>query len=103
MALLSENVPTFQYYPWTILKRDMGAVTSASGIVFEMLNDIADNLNFTYTVVTPPDNEFGVRKKGSNEYNGMMGQLIGRTLYDVRSVTQIGCVRLILILRPKSN
>ena len=85
----------------------MGAVTSASGIVFEMLNDIADNLNFTYTVVTPPDNEFGVRKKGSNEYNGMMGQLIGRTLYDVRSVTHKddmrGCVRLILILRPKSN
>ena len=59
----------------------MGAVTSASGIVFEMLNDIADNLNFTYTVVTPPDNEFGVRKKGSNEYNGMMGQLIGKDAY----------------------
>ena len=89
MAYLSENVPTFQYYPWTILKRDMGAVTSASGIVFEMLNDIADNLNFTYTVVTPPDNEFGVRKKGSNEYNGMMGQLIGEDTYMTSALSPI--------------
>ena len=59
----------------------MGDVTSSSGIVFEMLDGIASNLNFSYTVITPADNDFGVRRKGSNEYTGMMGQLISQDAF----------------------
>ena len=59
----------------------MGDVISSTGIVFEMLDEIGANLNFSYTVVPPADNEFGVRKKGSNEYTGMMGQLINQDAF----------------------
>ena len=86
MQLGVKKVPffndSFQYYPWTMLRKDsMGDVTSSTGIVFEMLDDIATNLNFSYSVISPPDNAFGVRKKGSNEYTGMMGQLISQDAF----------------------
>ena len=68
-----------QYAPWTILKKDsMGDVVQASGLVFEMLNEIASTLNFTYSVLPPDEGDFGFKKKGSNEYDGMVGQLINQ-------------------------
>ena len=69
----------FQYFPWTILEKDHGGdVVSSSGLVFAMLDEIASTLNFTYTVLPPDDNSFGFKKKGSNEYDGMVGQLINQ-------------------------
>ena len=47
-----------------------------AGLVFAMLDEIASTLNFTYAVSPPDDNSFGFKKKGSNEYDGMVGQLI---------------------------
>ena len=68
---------SFQYDPWTILTtNNVGDVTKASGLVFAMLNEIGKTLNFSYVVVPPADNSFGVKKPGSNEFSGMTGQLI---------------------------
>ena len=64
------------------MKKDsMGEVISSTGICFDMLNMIASKLNFSYSVAPPTDNEFGIRKKGSNEYTGMMGQLISQEAF----------------------
>ena len=59
----------------------MGEVISYKGIVFDMLDVLAMKLNFSYSVVSPTDNEYGIRKKGSNEYTGMMGQLINQEAF----------------------
>ena len=71
-----------QYFPWTILEKDSaGAVVSSSGLVFAMLDEIASSLNFSYSVVPPADNSFGFKKKGTNEYDGMVGQLINKDVF----------------------
>merc|ERR1712117_958767 len=73
------TITSIEYAPWTILKKDsMGDVVQASGLVFEMLNEIASTLNFTYSVLPPDEGDFGFKKKGSNEYDGMVGQLINQ-------------------------
>jgi ionotropic glutamate receptor len=46
-----------------------------------MLDEIAERLNFTYIVVPPQDNAFGVKKSGSNEFTGMVGQLIRQEVF----------------------
>jgi len=76
------TITSIQYYPWTILEKDsMGDVVSTSGLVFAMLDEIASTLNFTYSVLPPDDNSFGFKKKGSNEYDGMVGQLINQDVF----------------------
>ena len=59
----------------------MGEVISSKGIVFKMLDVLAMKLNFSYSVVSPTDNDFGIRKKESSEFTGMMGQLINQDAF----------------------
>ena len=71
-----------QYFPWTILEENSaGDVVSSSGLVFAMLDEIASTLNFSYSVLPPDDNSFGFKKKDTNEYDGMVGQLINRDVF----------------------
>ena len=59
----------------------MGDVVKTSGLVFSLLDEIASTLNFSYSVLPPDDNSFGFKKSGSNEYDGMIGQLINQEVF----------------------
>ena len=90
----------FQDFPWTILEEDDSGMIKTSGLVFAMLDEIASALNFSYSVVPPEDNSMGFRKKvlicsifdmlnnycsitlkGTNEFDGMIGQLINQEVF----------------------
>lgn len=69
------TVSAVDYPPWNILKRDgSGKVVEASGLIFSMLNEIGRRLNYTYKVVSPSDESFGI-KQSNGQWNGIVGQL----------------------------
>ncbi len=48
-----------------------GEVTNTSGIVFLLLQEMAEKLNFTYVVVQPKDGEFGVKVRNKKRGSGI--------------------------------
>ncbi len=49
-------------------------ITNTSGLVFMMMDELAEKLNFSYVVVPPKDGVFGVRT--SSGWTGMMKQIV---------------------------
>ena len=48
-----------QHPPWSILKKDKhGEIVEATGVVFEVLDQISYKLNFTYNVREPEDGSY---------------------------------------------
>ena len=61
LALLTEPKNNFllKHPPWTILQKDSkGEIVEASGVVFEVLDQISYKLNFTYNVREPEDGSY---------------------------------------------
>ena len=57
--ILKQNNFLFKHPPWTILKKDKkGEIVEATGVVFEVLDQISYKLNFTYNVREPEDGSY---------------------------------------------
>ncbi|ELU17082.1 hypothetical protein CAPTEDRAFT_194620 [Capitella teleta] len=67
------RVTAVQRFPFTI-KYGEG---NWSGLCFEIIDELARVLNFSYIVIEPPeqDRHFGIVVNGSNSFNGMIGML----------------------------
>ncbi|XP_076061279.1 ionotropic receptor 93a-like [Oratosquilla oratoria] len=65
-------VTSVHYPPWQIFMKDkIGRVVAYKGLMFEVLDELASRLNFTYVVMTPPDGKWGT-KDSSGNWNGMI-------------------------------
>ncbi|XP_034244940.1 ionotropic receptor 93a [Thrips palmi] len=56
------NLPLLSFHnpPWQIIvSNSTGHVTAYKGLVFEIVNELAKNLNFTYTVMFPHPTDYG--------------------------------------------
>lgn len=53
---------------------------SHKGLVFAMLDEIKNKMNFSYVIDVPSDNSFGIKEGGS--FNGVIGTF-SSTLADV--------------------
>ncbi|XP_042864338.1 ionotropic receptor 93a-like [Penaeus japonicus] len=70
-------VTSVHYPPWQIFEKDSaGRVVKYSGLMFEVLNELASKLNFTYVVRTPPDGKWGAKENG--EWNGMVRMIMDK-------------------------
>ncbi|CAD5116620.1 DgyrCDS5493 [Dimorphilus gyrociliatus] len=56
-------------------KTVIGNLTIWEGLTFDILNQLAQDLNFTYDVIEPADGNWGI-DIGNGSWNGMMGQVI---------------------------
>ena len=54
-----------------------GFVVDAKGLLFDILQELAKNLNFTTTMTTPKDGQWG-SKTDKEEYTGLIGDLVHR-------------------------
>ena len=64
------NVPS-QYPPWTNLTKDSsGDIIESTGVIFALMNVLAEKLNFTYTVMEPESGRYGVKVNG--RWDGMV-------------------------------
>ena len=64
-----------QYPPWTTFVRDEnGKFLKYSGVIFEVLSQISQKLNFTYSVHEPADGLYG-NEQSDGSYNGMIKQV----------------------------
>ncbi|KAK6192730.1 hypothetical protein SNE40_004154 [Patella caerulea] len=60
--------------PYDLLKKEVINGSSVySGWVFDLLKDMAADLNFTYQIMEPEDGEWGVRSAGNTTWNGLIG------------------------------
>ncbi|XP_069166158.1 probable glutamate receptor [Procambarus clarkii] len=60
------------WVPWVMFQDDQVGTPHSSGILIDFLNILASKLNFTYSVIRPPDGEWGrVLPNGST--TGMIG------------------------------
>ena len=66
-----------QYPPWHAIDYDQfGNVVNASGLVFAMLDEMGQLLNFTYKVVTPRAGDRGFGTLSSDQqFNGVIGMI----------------------------
>ncbi|CAL4102797.1 unnamed protein product, partial [Meganyctiphanes norvegica] len=65
-------VTSVHFPPWQIFVKDkFGRVVGYQGLKFEVLNELAAKLNFTYVVRPPPDGKWGARDENGN-WNGMI-------------------------------
>ena len=58
----------------SLIKNGDGALQLRNGIFVEVFKELSHRLNFSFTVVNPPDGEWGVLK-GDGTWSGMVGQL----------------------------
>ncbi|XP_069170054.1 ionotropic receptor 93a isoform X2 [Procambarus clarkii] len=65
-------VTSVHFPPWQVFVKDRsGQVAHYEGLIFEVLNQLASKLNFSYVVRVPADNQWGVADKNGN-WNGMV-------------------------------
>ena len=57
-----------------IATSEEGDLLLAGGIFADIFQELSRSLNFFYTVITPPDGEWG-RVKSDGTWSGMVGQL----------------------------
>ena len=86
------SVTTYGALPYVSrTQNENGEIHLDNGTFVEIFNELSELLNFSYTVTTPPDGEWG-SKKDDGTWSGMVGQLetkivdIGRLNYYFRSV-----------------
>ncbi|XP_069953211.1 ionotropic receptor 93a-like isoform X1 [Cherax quadricarinatus] len=69
-------VTSVEYPPWQIFVTDSkGGVIRYEGLIFEVLNQLAVKLNFSYVVLVPPDKQWGVMGNTGN-WNGMIKMIM---------------------------
>ncbi|XP_047486802.1 LOW QUALITY PROTEIN: ionotropic receptor 93a-like [Penaeus chinensis] len=70
-------VTSVHYPPWQIFEKDnSGRVVGYSGLMFEVLNELASKLNFTYVVRPPSDGKWGAKENG--QWNGMVKMIMDK-------------------------
>ena len=57
-----------------LTQNDNGEFHLHNGMFVEVFKELSDLLNFTYTVTTPPDGQWGALKEDGT-WSGMVGQL----------------------------
>jgi len=68
-------IGSVHYPPWQVLKKDRkGKIIGTSGIIFEILDQISYQMNFSYIVREPADGQWGIQTGG--QWSGMINQLI---------------------------
>ena len=72
ITLSVTSQPSMPYV--SLIKNGDGALQLRNGIFVEVFKELSHRLNFSYTVVNPPDGEWGVLK-GDGTWSGMVGQL----------------------------
>ncbi|XP_068230877.1 ionotropic receptor 93a-like [Palaemon carinicauda] len=71
-------VASVDYPPWQIFQKDSsGRVVGYTGLMFEVINQLAAKLNFTYVVRTPPDGQWGI-DTGNGNWNGMIRMIMDK-------------------------
>ncbi|XP_069953215.1 ionotropic receptor 93a-like isoform X3 [Cherax quadricarinatus] len=72
----STIITAIKYPPWQIFVTDSkGGVIRYEGLIFEVLNQLAVKLNFSYVVLVPPDKQWGVMGNTGN-WNGMIKMIM---------------------------
>ena len=71
------KVQTLVETPYTISLdlNDQTAKYEVTGSFPDLLNSLANTMNFTYTIGPPPDNKWGGQQKDGS-WNGMMDQVV---------------------------
>ncbi|CAD5116451.1 DgyrCDS5337 [Dimorphilus gyrociliatus] len=70
------RVATLHYPPFVKRQLDSnGNILSYTGMCIEMLDALANRLNFTYDLMEPADKTFGIEVNESGEWNGLIGLL----------------------------
>nr|AGJ51190.1 olfactory ionotropic receptor IR93a [Panulirus argus] len=65
-------VTSVDFPPWQVFEEDDdGRVVGYKGLMFEVLNELASKLNFSYVVRPPADGQWGVMDSSGN-WNGMV-------------------------------
>ena len=62
-----------------LTKNENGEFLLYNGMFVEVFKELSKLLNFTYTVTTPTDGQWGVRKDDGT-WSGMVGQLETKTV-----------------------
>ncbi|XP_050405931.1 glutamate receptor ionotropic, kainate 3 [Patella vulgata] len=65
-------VSTMEWWPF-IIKERRGNKTTYSGICYDLLKELSTSLNFSFQLIEPPDQEWGIMKDG--RWTGLIGQL----------------------------
>ncbi|XP_037067958.1 ionotropic receptor 93a-like [Pollicipes pollicipes] len=74
-------IMSLEFPPWQIYERDSrGFVYKYTGVVFELVNELASKLNFSYVVRAPRDGLWG-EEVSPGRWNGMIGEVLeGRVM-----------------------
>ena len=77
MRVTSKNV-----MPWVgLTQNENGEIHLDNGMFAEVFKELSVFLNFSYTVTTPPDGEWGrMKDKDNGIWTGMVGQLQSKTV-----------------------
>ena len=74
------SVTTYGALPYVSrTQNENGEIHLDNGTFVEIFNELSESLNFSYTVTTPPDGEWG-SKKDDGTWSGMVGQLAAKTV-----------------------
>ena len=69
------KVTSLHYMPYIGLSKEKnGEIKLANGMFVDIFKELAMVMNFTYTVIEPPDGEWGVLRDDGT-WSGMVGQL----------------------------
>ncbi|XP_045201973.2 probable glutamate receptor [Mercenaria mercenaria] len=68
------NVSTLKY-PLFVIKKDVNGTTEYKGFCMDLLRELANKLNFTYTITEPVDGKWGDYEDSNKTFNGLVGQL----------------------------
>ena len=67
--------------PWTNITISGGDIIETTGLIFAMLDQLGHSMNFTYTVVTPPDEQVAGVRKANGEWSGIIGQVVRNEVF----------------------
>ena len=62
--------------PLFVISQQRQEVDAYSGVMSKVLNYLQSNLNFSTTVVRPPDGSWGVIDEETGEWGGMVGMVL---------------------------
>ncbi|XP_045199719.2 glutamate receptor U1-like isoform X2 [Mercenaria mercenaria] len=68
------NVSTLKYPPF-VKKEDVNGTTDYKGFCMDLLRELSNKLNFTYTITEPVDGKWGAYEDRNKTFNGLVGQL----------------------------
>ena len=62
--------------PLFVISQQKQEVNAYSGVMSKVLNYLQSNLNFSTTVVRPPDGSWGVIDEETGDWGGMVGMVL---------------------------